>query len=180
MLHEIVSAGFGGQGVLLLGQTLAYAGMLEGMEVSWYPSYGPEMRGGTANCTTVISSGLIGSPVVSNPSALVAMNRPSLEKFLGTVKPGGVVIYDQTLYKSEPVALRPEVTMIGVEAQKIANELGSTKVANIVLLGALIEIVQPVSVTAVQEALKMILPVRRHNLLPLNYAALQKGAEVVA
>ncbi len=180
MLHEIISAGFGGQGVLLVGQTLAYAGMLEGKEVSWYPSYGPEMRGGTANCTTVISTGPIGSPVVSNPTALVAMNQPSLEKFLPTVKPGGVVVYDQSLVSSNPALLRSDVIMIGVEAQQIAARLGNSKVANIILLGALVKAAEPVSLTAVQEALKMVLPVRRHNLLPLNYAALARGAEIVA
>lgn len=178
MLHEIICAGFGGQGVLLFGQILAYAGMLEGKEVSWYPSYGPEMRGGTANCTTVVSDRRIGSPVVSAASAVVALNQPSLIKFQKAVRPGGVLLYNSSLIQEEPEC-GPGIRTLGLTASEIAADLGSDKVTNMVLLGALLEITGAVARASVEEALRLNLPAHRQNLLPLNYAALRKGAELV-
>ncbi|MBO8126398.1 MAG: 2-oxoacid:acceptor oxidoreductase family protein [Firmicutes bacterium] len=177
MLHQIVCAGFGGQGVMLLGQVLAYAGMLEGKEVSWYPSYGPEMRGGTANCTTVISDSVIGSPVVSNPTALIVMNQPSLEKFKDRVEPGGLLLYNSSLVSEyEP---KSGIRAYPIDAGRVAAELGNPKVANIVVLGALLALAKPVTVSSAKKALEMVLPARRHHLLSLNYAALEKGVELV-
>lgn len=178
MHQEIVCAGFGGQGVLLIGQTLAYAGMLEGKEVSWYPAYGPEMRGGTANCTTVIAESQIGSPVTSAPTVLVALNRPSLEKFYSGVVPEGFVVYNSSLIDSS-VLTRSDLQTVGVDANNIASQIGNSRVANMVMLGAVLALTQLVSLEAVEQALRMVLPSRRHNLLPLNYQALQKGVELV-
>ena len=137
MLEQSIFAGFGGQGVLLMGQLLAYAGMMEDKEVSWLPSYGPEMRGGTANCSVVVSDAEIASPVVNHADAVVIMNQPSLEKFEKMVKPGGVLIYNSDLvtYKNP----RTDVKVIPVPANSVAAEMGNDKVANVIALGALAE-----------------------------------------
>ncbi len=137
MTHEIVMAGFGGQGVLLVGQLVAYAGMLEDKHVSWMPSYGPEMRGGTANCAVIISDELIGAPMIAEPSAVVAMNLPSMDKFEHTIKPGGVLILNSSLISTEPK--RKDLQVYKVPATEIAAEIGNPKVANMVILGAVIE-----------------------------------------
>lgn len=135
--QEIVFAGFGGQGILSMGKFLAYAAMDAGRSVSWLPSYGPEMRGGTANCSVIITDDSVGSPVVTRPTSLVVMNRPSLDKFEQTLRPGGVLIVDTDLV-TRP-AQRADVEVMGLHAQVLAEGLGSKKVANMVLLGALVE-----------------------------------------
>jgi 2-oxoglutarate ferredoxin oxidoreductase subunit gamma len=178
MLHETILAGFGGQGVMLAGQLLAYAGMLEGKHVSWYPSYGPEMRGGTANCTVVVSDQEVGSPVVGQPSALIAMNLPSLTRFEETVKSGGHLLYNSSLIEKAPE--RPDVTVVAVPANRIAEELGDRRVANMVMLGALLALTEAVKVASVVDSLRKTLPPRRQELIPLNEQALQRGMEIAA
>lgn len=173
---EAIFAGFGGQGVMLIGQLVAYGGMNAGLNVSWFPSYGPEMRGGTANCSTVLSDGVVGSPVVSQPDALVAMNRPSLEKFQKTVKPSGVIVYNSSLIDIKPE--RTDIRVIAVPANDIATELGNPKIANMVALGALIQSTGAVSLDDIMVSLKKVLPPHRHNLLPLNEQAIKRGMEL--
>ncbi len=136
MRHEIVMSGFGGQGVLLMGQILTYAGMLEDKNVSWIPSYGPEMRGGTANCSVIIADGETGSPIVEQPTAAVVLNLPSLDKFEPTVATGGVLIVNSSLI--DKAVKRQDITVYRVPVNEIATELGNLKMANMVALGALI------------------------------------------
>ena len=171
----MILAGFGGQGVMSMGQLIAYSGMLEGKEVSWMPSYGPEMRGGTANCTVVVSEEVIGSPVVVEPQVVVAMNLPSLDKFESMVKPGGVLIINTSLINR--TCQREDITVIEVPANEIANELGNSRVANMVVLGTLIAQTKVVTKDSIIESLKKVLPEHRHNLIPMNESALDKGAE---
>jgi 2-oxoglutarate ferredoxin oxidoreductase subunit gamma len=178
MLHEIIIAGFGGQGVLSMGQLLTYAGMLEGKHVAWYPSYGPEMRGGTANCGVTVADREISCPLVSEPSTAIVMNRPSLEKFEATVKPGGLLLINSSLIDIK--AERTDIKVFEIPANQLADEkLGNTKVANIILLGVFLELTKAVSIDAIIESLKKVLPERRHNLIPLNRQALELGAEFV-
>ncbi len=136
MQQEVIIAGFGGQGVLFAGQLLAYSAMDEGKAVTWIPSYGPEMRGGTANCTVVISDEEIGSPFVKNPTAVIAMNLPSLDKFENLVAPGGVLVVNASMV-DRPVA-REDITVVNIPANDIAESLGSSRSSNMVLLGALL------------------------------------------
>ncbi len=167
--HKLVLAGFGGQGILLLGQLLAKSSMHEGKFVSWLPSYGPEMRGGTANCHVVVSPERIGSPFVSNPTMLVAMNQPSLEKFAASVVPGGVVIYDSSFVKS--VSLPAHVRAVPIPFSEIANDLGNAKVANVVAAGAIIGLTGITS----EETFKSLLSGLRKELLDANLRALASG-----
>lgn len=176
MLHEVIIAGFGGQGVMVMGQLLAYAGMLEGKGVSWYPAYGPEMRGGTANCTVVLTDGEVASPIVSHPTELVAMNTPSLLRFTPAVRAEGVIFYNSSLIKEAPAFTG---RIFPVPVNDLAAELGDLRVANMVMLGAFLGWTNAVSQEAVIESLKKVLPPRRHHLIPLNEAALIKGEEVV-
>jgi 2-oxoglutarate ferredoxin oxidoreductase subunit gamma len=173
MTHEIISSGFGGQGVLFIGKILATAGMIEGKEVSWIPSYGPEMRGGTANCSVVISDQRIGAPVVNHPTVLIAMNRPSLEKFAAETKAKGCIIYNKSLIEVDPN--RSDLEVAAVRATEIADEVGNTKLANIVALGALIAKVPVVSKESVISALKKTLTGKKEQFLKANIEALEKG-----
>ena len=175
MTYEIVLAGFGGQGILFLGKMIALAGMLDGKEVSWIPSYGPEMRGGTANCSVVVSDRRIGTPVVSHPNVLVAMNRPSLEKFEPKVQPGGHLFINKTLI--EIPHTRQDVTATYLEMTGIAGELGNPRLANIVALGGLVGRVGLVSRKAVIAALNKELSGKKAALLDLNLKALDMGAQ---
>lgn len=177
MLHEVIIAGFGGQGVLLCGQLIAHAGMEAGYNVTWYPSYGPEMRGGTCNCSVVVSSDVVGSPVVSEASALLVFNKPSLDKFENAVQPGGLVFINSSLVDRQPK--REDVTVYNVPANAIADGLGSSLVANMVMLGAFLEATGLLADELVEVALKEILPERRHHLLPLNMQAVAAGRKVV-
>lgn len=174
MQTEITIAGFGGQGVLFGGQLLAYAGMDEGKEVTWIPSYGPEMRGGTANCTVVISDEEIGSPFVRNPQAVIAMNRPSLDKYEPLVRPGGVLIINTSMVDRK--ATRTDIKVIEVAANEDAEKLGDQRMANMVLLGALLAALPVLPVEAIERALKAHLPERHQKLLSKNYQALHEGA----
>ena len=178
MQTEIIVAGFGGQGVLFGGQLLAYAGLDEGKNVTWIPAYGPEMRGGTANCTTIISDEEIGSPLVRNPSAVIAMNRPSLDKYEAQVKPGGVLVVNTSMV-DRPVE-RTDINVIEVDANAIAEKLGDKRMSNMVLLGALLANLNVLPQTAIENALKGHLPERHHKLLPLNYEAIRAGAKIPA
>jgi len=175
MTFEVVMAGFGGQGVMLMGQLLAYAGMVHGKQVSWMPSYGPEMRGGTANCTVIIAEETVGSPVVASPYAVVALNRPSLEKFEVAVRPGGVLIYNRSLISTPPT--RTDVRVVAVDANHIADELGNVKVANMVALGALLQIADVVPRECVVAALKKALPAHRQDMLAINLEAIERGKQ---
>ncbi len=151
MEHEVMFAGFGGQGVLLAGRMLVYAGMLAGKEVSWMPSYGPEMRGGTASCSTVISDEPIGCPVVTKPSAMVVMNEPSLERFERTVRQGGVLIINSSLVKQK--AARSDIRTYYVPMNDLAESCGDLHLANMVALGALVEATQAVPEAFLQQAI---------------------------
>jgi 2-oxoglutarate ferredoxin oxidoreductase subunit gamma len=178
MQTEIVVAGFGGQGVLFTGQLLAYAGMDAGREVTWIPSYGPEMRGGTANCTVVISDEEIGSPMVEQPTAVIAMNLPSLDKYENMVKPGGVLVINESMVDRK--AERKDIKVISIKANEIAEKLGDPRMTNMVLLGALLANLPVLPQDAIEKALKGHLPQRHHKLLPQNYEALRDGAQYLA
>jgi 2-oxoglutarate ferredoxin oxidoreductase subunit gamma len=176
-MFEAIFAGFGGQGVMLMGQLVAYSGMYEGKNVSWVPSYGPEMRGGTANCSVVVSADSIGSPVFTEPSVLVAMNRPSLEKFEAMLKPGGLLFYNSSLIDVKPK--RTDITAVAIPANDLAAELGNLKVANMVVLGAVIKKTGIVNVdTAMHVLTEKVLTGKKEKLIPVNRAALDKGMAV--
>ncbi|MCX7708574.1 MAG: 2-oxoacid:acceptor oxidoreductase family protein [Clostridia bacterium] len=173
MQQEIIIAGFGGQGILSAGRLLAYAGMLENKNVSWLPSYGPEMRGGTANCHVIISDEPVGSPILNSATALVVMNGPSLEKFEGMIVKGGVIITDSSLVDKSPK--RTDVDVFEIPATKMASDMGNLTFANIILLGKLIGKTGIVSKESFAEALKKVLPEKKHNLIPEEMKALEDG-----
>ena len=175
MTHELLSAGFGGQGVLLLGQLIAYAGLKEEKNVSWLPSYGPEMRGGTANCSVVVSTEEVGSPVVTSPDILVVMNRPSFERYVDSVVPGGKMFVNSSLIDLKTD--RTDIDVYYIPANQIADELGNLRVANMVMLGAVLEQTKIVSPETAIECLKASWGERRAHLIPINQEAMKKGAE---
>jgi 2-oxoglutarate ferredoxin oxidoreductase subunit gamma len=175
--HEIIIAGFGGQGVLSMGQLLAYAAMQEGKEVSWMPSYGPEMRGGTANCIVIVSDARISSPIVAKFDSAIILNQPSLDKFVNGVKPGGFLLFERSTIISPPKRTDIEVASIG--AIEEAHRLTSKQVANVVLLGAFLERRPIVDPQNVLKALKKVLPAHRQHLLPINEQALVRGKELI-
>jgi 2-oxoglutarate ferredoxin oxidoreductase subunit gamma len=174
MQSEIMFAGFGGQGILLSGKVLAHAAMEEGYEVAWIPSYGPEMRGGTAYCTVVISDRPIGSPIIKNPLHLVAMNGPSLEKFAPTVKPGGIVFVNSSLIAFG--TNRDDVDELRVAAVDIAKSLGSVKAANIVALAAFVDRSQIVPMETIRRCVKAEFS-NKPKLIPLNMEAVDAGEQ---
>lgn len=177
MFESVLIAGFGGQGVLSTGQLLAEAGLAEGKHVAWIPSYGPEMRGGTANCGVTISDSLISSPVVTEPTVLIVMNRPSLEKFEKSVLKGGIIFINSSLINIK--ATRDDVQVYYVPANDMAEEIGNSRVANNIILGGLIELTKVVTPGAVESSLRKVLPPHRHKLIPVNLRALEVGAEYV-
>lgn len=178
MLQEMIFAGFGGQGVLSMGTLLAYAAMKEGKEVSWMPSYGPEMRGGTANCMVNISDEPISSPIVSEYDIAVVLNLPSLKKFEPMVKKGGILIWESTNIKEPPT--RKDITVIALPAvEKALKELKNVKVMNMLLLGSLVKLKKIVKKESLLIALKDTLPERHHKLLPLNEKAIELGMSLV-
>lgn len=174
MHEEIVISGFGGQGVLFAGQLLAYAGLAEGRHVTWIPSYGPEMRGGTAHCTVIISDDEIGSPLVRNPTAAIVLNPPSLARYAPLVQPGGVLIVDSALITER--AGRADIHEIAVPAKEIATELGFPQIANVVLIGALIATTRVVLVETVERVLAAHLGAHHRDALAANQEALHRGA----
>jgi len=175
MQTELIISGFGGQGVLFAGQLLSYAAMDAGLEVTWIPSYGPEMRGGTANCTVIISDQEIGSPLVKNPTAVIAMNLPSLDKYEHVVASNGVFVVNTSIIQRKPE--RSDVRWVMVPGNKIAEDLGDRRMTNMVMLGALLASLPVLSLEGLEKSLAAHLPERHHKLLPLNYQALRKGAE---
>jgi len=175
MQHDVIMAGFGGQGILLIGKILAYAGMNEGRQVSWLPSYGPEMRGGTCNCTVVISDRPVGSPVIRSPRAVLAMNLPSLEKFEPDLRPGGVLLINTSLINRS--AERDDVTVVEVRANDIANELGNPRSANMVVLGAYLGATGAVSMDKVEAVVRDNFAAKP-KLVELNLRALHRGFEI--
>jgi 2-oxoglutarate ferredoxin oxidoreductase subunit gamma len=174
-MHEVLIAGFGGQGVLTAGQLLAYAGNFEGKQVSWVPAYGPEQRGGTANCSVVISDRPVACTLVTEPTACIVMNQPSLEKFESTVVPGGVLVVNTSL--CEKRATRTDITVINVAATEIASELGSAKFANMVALGALLAAQPMVDLEMVLKAMIKVMGEDKARFVPVNRQALQRGME---
>jgi len=172
MHTEIVLAGFGGQGVLLIGKLLAYAGMKMGREVTWMPAYGPEMRGGTCNCTVVLSDRPIGSPISKSPHGLIALNLPSLDKFEDTVRPGGVIVVNTSLINRLPH--RTDVTVVAVPANEVAIECGSPKAANMVTLGAYLGASSMVDLDQVKAIVTESFAAKP-KLIEINHAALSRG-----
>ena len=170
---NMVFAVFGGQGVLFAGKVVAYAGLIEGRELSWLPSYGPEMRGGTANCSVCLSDEAIGSPLVTNPNVLVAMNRPSLEKFVNEVEPGGVILLDSSLIDVQ--VERDDVTTYYVPASTLAEENGLKGLANIILVGKLFKEVGFCSEETLDKALQKCIPARKASMLDFNRKAIEIG-----
>jgi 2-oxoglutarate ferredoxin oxidoreductase subunit gamma len=177
MQSEVIMAGFGGQGILLIGKMLAYAGMHQGKEVSWLPSYGPEMRGGTCNCTVVVSDKPVGSPVIRSPRAVLAMNLPSLEKFESDIRPGGLLLINSSLINRG--SERGDLTVIEVPANQIATELGNPRGANMVALGAYLGATDAVSVDEVITVIRETFAAKP-AVIDVNIEALQKGYELGA
>ena len=177
MIERNIFAGFGGQGVLLMGQLLAAAGMMEGKNTAWIPSYGPEMRGGTANCSVTLSDQEIDSPLVSRPTSLIVMNRPSLEKFEKKVMPGGVIFVNSSMIDIK--VTRTDVQAYYVPCNEIAAELGNDKVANMIMLGAYLGKSKCVDIETVLEALLEKLGEKKAKLIPLNREALLRGAACI-
>lgn len=175
MQSEVKFAGFGGQGIMLMGKLLAHAAMQAGFEVAWIPSYGPEMRGGTAYCTVVTSDRPIGSPIVQNPQHLVAMNRPSLEKFALTVKPGGVIFINGSLISID--SGRNDVDEFSVSIIDIARDLGNVKAANIVALGAFVARSKIVDFDLLKDSIRYEFAGKK-KLIAINLEALEKGSEL--
>ena len=168
-----IFAGFGGQGVLFMGKVTAYVGLLLGKEVSWMPSYGPEMRGGTANCSVCISDTPVGSPVVTEPDALIAMNLPSYEKFLHAVKPGGLLIYDDSMFK--PPATREDIRAFALPATTLASEEGLGGVANMILLGKLFKETGLAAMEIIEQAIEKSVPKSKAGMVEHNLRALSLG-----
>lgn len=173
MTHEAVFSGFGGQGVLTMGMILGYAAIFEGKEVTWMPSYGPEMRGGTANCITIVSDEMISSPIISKFDTVVALNQPSIDKFEKAVKPGGNILYDTTTTLKPPT--RSDINIYSLPAGDITVQLKNTKVLNMVMLGAFIKITNVVKIESIWKGLEAVLPERYHKLIPLNQEAFMRG-----
>ncbi|MBT8306160.1 MAG: 2-oxoacid:acceptor oxidoreductase family protein [Maribacter sp.] len=175
MTEEIIIAGFGGQGVLSMGKILAYSGVIQDKEVSWMPSYGPEMRGGTANVTVILSDERISSPYLKLYDTAIILNQQSMDKFEKTVKKGGVLIYDPNGITQHPT--RQDIKIYQVEGYRLASELGNKKVFNMIVLGGFLKIKPIVHLESVIEALKKSLPERHHNLIPLNKEAITIGMQ---
>jgi len=177
MNEEIIMAGFGGQGVLSMGSILAYAGIMENLEVSWMPSYGPEMRGGTANVTVILSNDRISSPILSTYDTAILLNQQSLDKFEKTVKKGGLLVYDTNGITRHPE--RTDINIYQVDAATEASKMKSSKTFNMIVLGAYLKIKKIVQFENVVKGLKKALPERHHHLIPLNEEAVKRGMVIV-
>jgi 2-oxoglutarate oxidoreductase, gamma subunit len=178
MKHEIIIAGFGGQGVLSMGKILAYSGLMEDKEVTWMPAYGPEQRGGTANVTVIVSDERISSPVLSKYDVAIVLNQPSLDKFEPRVKPGGILIYDGNGIAAPPS--RTDIKVYRMDAMDKAAEMRNAKVFNMIVLGGLLKVCPVVSTEGLNKALFKTLPERYHNLIPLNMEAVEQGKQIIA
>lgn len=170
---RVIIAGFGGQGILMIGKLLAHAGMMEGKQVTWLPSYGPEMRGGTANCNVIISDELIGAPIVTEATCVIAMNLPSLDRFESSVQPGGWLLLNSSLIPRS--ATRPDVQSLAIPVNELAQQQGSQRVANVVMLGAFIALTQAVRKASIIEAIEDVLGPGKQHLLGFNLKALDAG-----
>lgn len=168
-------AGTGGQGVLLIGQLLTQAAVEDGREVSWFPIYSPEVRGGTSNCTVVVADGAVGSPVSGNPASMILMDQQSVDTHLGRVKSGGLVVVNSVLVTHVD---RDDIELVSIPATTVAAEMGAERVTNMIMLGAYVGCTDVVSVPALEAALKSILPERHHKFLPLNLQSLEIGAKL--
>lgn len=178
MQTEIVIAGFGGQGVLFAGQVLAYAAMDEGLHVTWFPSYGPEMRGGTANCTVIVADEEIGSPTVRNPQAVLAMNLPSMDKYEPLLVEDGLLIANSSLINRD--VERTDLRVVELAANEIATDVGDKRLVNMVMVGALVKATGLMPMAAIKKALEDHLPKHRLELLPANFKALARGKAIAA
>ncbi|MBN2236519.1 MAG: 2-oxoacid:acceptor oxidoreductase family protein [Bacteroidales bacterium] len=177
MTEEMIIAGFGGQGVLSMGKILAYSGIMQDQEVSWMPSYGPEMRGGTANVTVIISDERISSPILANFDTAIILNQQSMDKFEKSVKPGGVLIYDPNGIIKHPT--RTDISIYTIEGAKLASKMGNPKIFNMIVFGAFLEVKPIVKLENVIKGLKKSLPERHHKLIPLNKDAITMGMQNV-
>ena len=177
MKHEIIIAGFGGQGVLSMGKILAYSGLMEDKEVTWMPAYGPEQRGGTANVTVIVSDERISSPILSKYDCAIILNQPSLAKFENKVKPGGILIYDGYGIINPPT--RKDIKVYCINAMDEANERKMAKTFNMIVLGGLLKIRPVVSIDSVVKALYKTLPERHHHLIPMNEEAIRIGMDII-
>jgi len=178
MHEEIIFSGFGGQGALFAGQLLTYAALDEGRQVTWIPSYGPEMRGGTAHCVVIISDAPIGSPLTRNPTIAVVLNPASMDKYEPLVKPGGILVVNSTLVRRP--AIRQDITVVTVPANDIALEVGDVRLANVVLLGALLGVKEIVKPASVRKAMEEHIPAAKARFIEPNKQALQRGLDYVA
>ena len=177
MTYEIVIAGFGGQGALSMGKTIAYSGMMEDKEVSWMPSYGPEQRGGTSNVTVIVSDEKVSSPVLNSYDIAITLNQPSLDKFAPRVKKNGILIYEPNGIHT--ITDRKDINIYEVDATEIANAMGNDKLFNMIILGGLLKLVPFVKYESVITGLKKSLPERHHKLIPLNEEAIKRGMEAI-
>ena len=177
MTEEIIIAGFGGQGVLSMGKILGYSGIMQGQEVSWMPSYGPEMRGGTANVTVILSDNRISSPILNVYDTAIILNQQSLDKFENDVKVGGILLYDPNRITKPPT--RKDINIYQIEGAKLATEMGNTKTFNMIVLGAYLKLKPVVKMENLEKGLAKSLPERHHKLIPLNLQAVEKGLENV-
>jgi 2-oxoglutarate ferredoxin oxidoreductase subunit gamma len=178
MTEEAIFAGFGGQGVLSMGMMLAYSGMIENKEVCWMPSYGPEMRGGTANCITIVSDKMISSPIISTFDTVVALNQPSVDKFESKIKAGGAILYDSSNILNPPT--RKDINIHAIPGSEAALKLKNMKVLNMIILGAFIKARNTVNPETVMKALYQVLPERHHRLIPLNKEAFDVGMSLIS
>ena len=170
---QILIAGFGGQGVLFAGKFLAYKGLVQDKQISWLPSYGPEMRGGTANCSVIISDTPVGSPIITTPDVLVAMNLPSLQKFVDTVVPGGKIFVDSTLIDAK--VERTDVEVFYIPATQLAKDAGFSTLANMILTGKVLKEIDAVTFEGNRETLESFIPAKKASLIDMNCQALQTG-----
>lgn len=177
MMNQIILAGFGGQGILSMGHFIAHAGLLDGKNVSWLPSYGPEKRGGTANCHVIVGDEEVGSPIISSASVLIAMNGPSLEKFESLVEPGGIIITDKSLVPVKPT--RTDIKLYEIPATEMAYALGNATFAGVIVLGKLIALTNVVSKENFEVALRSILKPSKHFMIPDEMKALQQGSDYI-
>ena len=172
---QILIAGFGGQGILFAGKFLAYKGLLEDLQVSWLPSYGPEMRGGTANCNVVLSEEPVGSPIVTDPDVLIAMNLPSLEKYVNSVVPGGQIYVDSTLISAK--VERTDVSVFYIPATKMANDAGVPTLANMGMMGHVLKNNPELTFDGTEVTMQKLVPAKKAELVGLNMKALEAGRD---
>lgn len=177
MTEEIIIAGFGGQGVLSMGQILCYSGVMQDKEVSWMPSYGPEMRGGTANCTAIISDKIISSPVLNTFDTAIVLNQPSMDKFEPAIKPGGLLLYETNGMTRDPE--RKDINICAISAYEESVKMKNTKVFNMIVIGGFLKVKPIIEIDNVIKGLQKVLPERYHHLIPLNEQAIRKGMDSI-